>query len=495
MITDTELIELETLVRDREICQGISDFWRFCQLKSPKYYTERKPHLKTLCTVLQNFYEGKLIREDGLPFKKLMINMPPRMGKTRTMTNFSQWILGKNQNERIILGSYNDDTAGDFSKYTRDGIQEERHTEDSYVFSDFFPVVKIRFGTSSYSKWALEGQHFNYIGAGIGGSLTGKGGSIQMIDDPVKNDSEAFNEERLEKIWSWYVGTFLSRGDTEEKNDSEIAEDPLEIVTMTRWSSGDICGRILASEDSKNWYKVIMKAYDETTDTMLCERTLSRTRYLDLMSKMTPEIFYANYLQETIEARGLLYKSLKTYDSLPVDENKKTLIEGIYNYTDTADEGSDYLCSINYAVYRGEAYILDVLYTKEGMELTESKAAKMMFSGKVNQSKIESNNGGRGFARNVERILKEVYKSNSTVIKWFHQSDNKDSRILTQSSFVQEHIYFPLNWKDRWPGFFKSMTTYIKEGKNRNDDAQDCITGIAEQLSKRSSIGFLKEAA
>jgi len=60
---------------------------------------------------------------------------------------------------------------------------------------------------------------------------------------------------------------------------------------------------------------------------------------------------------------------------------------------------------------------------------------------------------------------------------------------MTQSSFVQEHIYFPVNWKDRWPEFYKAMTTYLKEGKNKHDDAPDCVSGIAESFG--NSWNFL----
>ena len=490
-LTDYEIVEMEMLLRQEQIDAGQQDFWKFCQLKSPRYYTDDKPHLRTLCTTLQDFYEGKLIRKDGLPYRKLMMNVPPRFGKTRTLTNFSQWILGKNQRERIILGSYNDDTAGDFSKYTRDGIEEKRNTETGYVFSDFFPEVIIKFGSNSYYKWALEGQFFNYLGAGIGGSITGKGGSVLMIDDPVKSEMEAFNEDRLNKIWNWYTGTFLSRGDTEERSDLLVAVDPLEIIAMTRWSNGDICGRILESEDRDNWYQVVMKAYDKDSDTMLCERTLSRTRYEDLQKKMIPEVFWANYLQETVDVQGRLYKDFKTYSELPADKNGKLLTEGVYNYTDTADEGSDYLCSICYAQYKGEAYVVDLLYTKEGMEKTEPKTAQLLHRNKVNKAVIESNNGGRGFARSIQRILKDELKNTTTIVEWFHQSENKAARILTHSSFVQEHIYFPVNWKDRFPEFYKSMTTFLKENKNRNDDAQDCITGVAERVGSGKTLEIL----
>ena len=54
-----------------------------------------------------------------------------------------------------------------------------------------------------------------------------------------------------------------------------------------------------------------------------------------------------------------------------------------------------------------------------------------------------------------------------------------------------EHIYFPVNWQNRWPEFYQSMVTYQKAGKNLHDDAQDAITGVAEIVSKKKSIVFV----
>jgi predicted phage terminase large subunit-like protein len=473
-----EIVEKQRESRNKIIESGINSLWQYCKLKSPGYFTEDKTYLIDLINTLQKFYEKKLLKPDGTPYKKLMINIPPRHGKSRSLINFCQWVLGKNPEERVIECSYNDDAAGDFAKYTRDGIQEERVNESLFVFSDFFPTTKIKYGSHSYFKWALEGQFFNYLGAGIGGSITGKGGSILIIDDPIKLAEEAFNEDRLEKIWSWYTGTFLSRGDAE-------GGEPLEIIVMTRWANGDICGRLLDGDEADEWYVFKLEVFDAKNDTMLCERVLSKKRYFELKKKMPAEIFLANYHQETVDQQGRLYKSFKTYDEIPLDKRGNPVFEIIKNYTDTADEGDDNLCSINYGVYQGEAYILDVYFTKDGMEITEEATAKFLMNSKVRTAKIESNNGGRGFARNVKRILWDKYKVNKISIHWFHQSKNKKARILSESAFVQEHIYFPVNWKDRWPAFHKSMITFLKEGKKQPDDAQDCITGVAENIGNK----------
>ena len=491
MITDEEIIELELLNRKEDCDIASQDFYKFCSLKDSAFYTEDKTHLTELCMTLDLFYKGTLVKDNGEPYKKIMINMPPQHGKTRTLINFCQWILGKNNEERIICGSYNDDTASDFSKYTRNGIQEEKNMEGYTVFSDIFPETTIQQGTATFKKWALTGQHFNYLGSGIHGSFTGKGGSVLIIDDPVKNQEIAVNEDALQKIWDWLTGTFLSRV-------SAVFGEPLEIMMGTRWASKDPFGIILASEEAKEWYVIKYEAYNKANDEMLCPSLLSRKRYEELRAKMQPEIFNANYHQSPIDLEGTLYKYFKTYDKLPVKshsngtEEEESLFEEIKNYTDTADEGDDFLCSINFGVYNKEAYLLDVYYNQSGMEVTEPAIADFLIKDEVNKAMIESNGGGRGFARNVKRILEEDLDNKSVIVKWFHQSKNKKARIITNSSFVMEHIYFPVNWKDRWPEFYQSLVSYQKAGKNKFDDAEDCITGVAEIVSKRPGVGFLK---
>ena len=107
----------------------------------------------------------------------------------------------------------------------------------------------------------------------------------------------------------------------------------------------------------------------------------------------------------------------------------------------------------------------------------------MLYENAVNVADFESNNGGRGFARQVRRILQEQYGSNKTTINTFHQSKNKEARILSNATWVMEHVYFPKNWKDRWPEYYKAMTKHQREGKNEYDDAADATTGIAEKIT------------
>ena len=471
-------IEKIKLLRQLRIINAKESFWEYCKAIAPDFYKEDRHHLKTLCDILQEIYEGTLINPlTSNPYKRLMINMPPRHGKSRTLVLFCQWCLGVERSSKIITCSYNDDLASDFSRYTRDGIMEVRTDELGIVYSDIFPDSKIKRGNAGFEQWALDGQFFNYKGAGVGGSITGKGANITIVDDIVKDALTAFNDEALKKIWLWYTGTFLSRNE----------EGGIQIINMTRWSKNDVCGRILSGDEANEWYVSKMEAYDKKTDKMLCDELLSKTTYLSLKKNMDQLIFKANYHQEPVDVQGRLYKDLKTYEVLPHDENRKCLIETIKSYTDTADTGTDYLCCIIYGVYQGEAYILDVVYTQEAMEITEPLTAKALHNNNTKLSFIESNNGGRGFARNVQKLLWDNYKNRTTSIQWFHQSQNKQSRILTNSTFIMDHVYFPVGWNKKWKQFYNDITNYQRQGKNKHDDCADALTGVAETISKNQS--------
>ncbi len=379
-----------------------------------------------------------------------------------------------------MTGSYNEVLSTTFSKNVRNSIQEVKADQYKPVFSDIFPNTRIKQGDGAMNLWSLEDGYNNYLATSPTGTATGFGATLMIIDDLIKNAEEANNESTKEKHWSWFTDTMLSR----------LEEGGKLIVIMTRWASDDLAGRVLEyyKQEEVNVRHVVMKALlDKKTHQMLCQDILSYRSYMRKVKAMGLDIASANYQQEPIDLKGRLYTSFKTYQGhLPQ-------FKEIRNYTDTADTGEDYLCSINYGVtFANEAYVLEVLYTKEPMEVTEPAAARLLCHDQVNKAKIESNNGGRGFARNVRRILEQEMGNNRTIIKWFTQTNNKQARIYSNSSWVMEHIYFPEDWKNRWPEYYDSMVKYQREGKNKHDDAQDATTGIAEECTRKSGINVMK---
>lgn len=447
------------------------EFFYFCNLMASDFYKPERRYLVELCEALQSFYEDEKA-------KVLIINEPPRHGKSRTASLFVEWVLGRNPAEKIMTGSYNNILSATFAKNVRNAIQEVKADDNITVYSDIFPNVRIKRGDAAMDMWSLDGGYNSYLATSPSGTATGFGCSLLIIDDIIKNSEEAYNETAKEKAWLWFTNTMLSR----------LEEGGKILIIMTRWASDDLAGR--AIEHFGNAAKVITMQALQPDGTMLCDEILSRHSYEEKVRAMGADIASANYQQEPIDLKGQLYSSFKTYDRVPTDVNGNPLFTSIRNYTDTADTGSDYLCSIVYGVYNGEAYVLDLLYTKDAMEETEPAMAAMLYKNDVNVIDFESNNGGRGFARQVRRILQDTYKSNKTVINTFAQTKNKVARILSNSTWVMEHIYFPVNWKDRWPEYYKAMTRYQREGKNAHDDAPDATTGIAEKMNEGERFSF-----
>lgn len=436
------------------------EFWQYCKLTSPDFYNNEREFLHDLSDRLQWFVEEA---EEQI----MVVNMPPRHGKSRTATKFVQWLFGKyGKKIKVMTGSYNETLSETFAKAVRDTIATEK-SKGSLVFSDIFPNTKIKYGASAVKKWSLDGSEVDsYLATSPTGTATGFGCNIMIIDDLIKNAKEAYNEGILEGHVQWFTDTMLSR----TENGFKI------IIIMTRWASADLAGFVL-----ENYDNVVHVNYKAVNDdgSMLCPEILSKADFELKTKNMNKDIVAANYQQEPIDVKGRLYTTIKTYTELPKDDKGNYIFDYRMNYTDTADEGKDFLCSICYMVYGESIYILDVLYTQDPMEKTEPATAEMLIKNDIRFANVESNNGGKGFARNVKKELKDRGHK-TTVVKWFHQSENKVARIISNSTGVMNNVYFPVDWENRWPEFAKAIKKYQRNGKNAHDDAPDALTGVYE---------------
>jgi len=461
------------------------NFWEFCKLLSPDFYKDDRPHLKKICDNLQALYDGRIVKysaeeewqivdikptQEHTTCKKLVLNLPPQHGKSRTLINFVTWMFGKNPNEKVITGSYNDSTAGDFSRYTRDGIDTKKATPEDIVYSDIFPKTRIKKGNAGFEKWALEGNHFSYLGVGIGGSVTSKGGTVLIVDDPIKSAEDALNENNLERIWLWYTSTFLSRVSAE-------GGEPLEIVCMTRWSDKDIVGRILGNPKTKNdWYLLKMVAYDEKTDTMLCPPIFNRKRFFDLKEQTLPIIFNANYLQEPGSKTGVLFKptDLNRFD---IKDLRKEEAEAILGYIDVMDDGTDSLAFPLAYVFKNKVYITDVVFTSENIDSTLPQCVSLLNMNKnFNYVRIEANNQGGGFKR---LMMQHFDPSKILSVK---NTTNKNTRIIMQYGFIKNYFYFRNDYEpnSQYAKFMDQVLAYMKDGSSKHDDAPDSLAGLSK---------------
>lgn len=455
-------------VRKRKIEDGKRNFRAYCNLRNPEFFKPERTYQDDICNTLQAAYEKRLVNEKtGEPYDILIINEPPGFGKSYTASTFITWVYGQNPKTQVISVSYNQTLSLTFSKSVREAVndREIEGDPDYFAVTSFFPDVKIKYGDGAMERWSLEGSYMSYLATSFDGSITGMRGHIGIIDDPIKNDKEAVDDNKKDAIWSFYKNTFQSR----------MLDGALVIVIQTRWASDDLAGRLLA-EFPERCYELKLSAVDEQGNS-ICEDLYS-TKDLQMKKRTLDEdIWMANYEQIPVDKKGALYGMFKTYDVVDQDSADRLI-----NYTDTADTGADFLCSISAAVFGRYGYLTDVYYTDAAMEVTEPETARRLQKAGVRECLIESNNGGRGFARNVIRHLQQL-RCFKCGVTWFTQSKNKKTRILSQATNVMDQIIMPEDWEKRWPEFARHIKKYQRKGKNEHDDAEDCLTGVVEVIN------------
>lgn len=465
-----EQLNKKNSARDKNLAMGRKNLRTFCNLRKPDFYKPEREYQDTLCNTLQAAYEKKLVNEKTKkPVKYLIINLPPGFGKSYTLANFVNWAYGQDVKNKVITVSYNGVIAPEFSRTAKDMIlEEEEEGEESYTTRSFFPDLKIKYGDSSVMKWSLEGSYTSYLATSFDGTLTGMRGNIIIIDDPIKSAEEAVNDGVKEKHWNFFKNTLSSR----------MLPGALCIIVLTRWATDDLAGRVMDKfPDQCYELKIPALTVDGPEGVSTCEDLYPTEDLQNKRLTLDEEIWGANYMQIPVDKKGSLYGEFKTYDAVDPDKFEKML-----NYTDTADEGDDLLCSISGGQIGRYGYVTDVYYTDDPMEITEPETARRLQLNGVREALIESNNGGRGFARNVIRHLKEL-KCHKCSVTWFHQGKNKRTRILTNASNVMEQIIMPYDWKERWPDFYKHVSRFQRKGKNDHDDAEDTLTGFVELIN------------
>lgn len=450
------------------------NLYDYCLTKNEKFYKD-KAYLKEICDAIQEFEN-----DDN---ELLVINAPPRFGKSFTATNSAQWLLGRNPKYKMMTCSYNETLSMKFSRQVRNAIQESfiDSSFNKIVFKDVFPSVKIKYGCSSTQMWALDGNNEeNYLATSPNATTTGIGADFIIIDDIIKNKYEACNSTILSKHWEWFTDTLYSRLEGKRKI----------LVFMTRWATKDLAGRLIQMfKEQKRKYRLITKKACDN-GVMLNDTILNYQQYQNLVQTIGEEIVRANYDQEPIDLKGILYENLITYDIDSMNEDEKPKFVKILANCDTADTGLDYLCCVIYGQTKEKKnYILDVYYTQDSMEITEEEVAKRLTTFKVQHFYPESNNGGRGFSRSVERRCREM-GNNFTVFRPYTQTLNKQARILSNATTVELNVFFPKNWSKLFPTFYQHVTEYQRTGKNEHDDAPDCLTSIVEKLQHGGGIKF-----
>lgn len=190
---------------------------------------------------------GRLEAVERGEIDRLMLFCPPRTGKTELLIRFAAWHLGRQADRPILYASYGADLAWEKSGDTRAVVASEE-------FAQVFPGVGLNPLQRSVQRWRIAGRRGGMQAQGVGGPLTGKGGSLIIVDDPVKNRQEADSRTMRDAAWKWYTSTLRTR----------LEPGGRIVLVMTRWHEDDLAGRLLekAKEDpaADQWTVVSLPA-------------------------------------------------------------------------------------------------------------------------------------------------------------------------------------------------------------------------------------------
>ena len=429
--------------------------------------------------------------------RKLIVTVPPQHGKSLgSSVLLPAYMLGINPDARVAIASYSATLASRFNRRVQRLMESPEYEE---LFAD--TRIKKQGQKSSYIRTADQveviGRAGELFSVGREGSLTGNRVDVFILDDLYKDAMEANSPIVRENCWEWYTSVVRTR----MHNLSQ------ELIVFTRWHEEDLIGTISSREKvtpltrweqldapTEGWLHLNFEALKESPASEIDPRRVGEPLWSEQHSRelllekrhLDPLRFECMYQGRPTVRGGLLYgDNFATYDRLPECIVKRG------NYTDTADTGDDYLCSVCYVVdNRNTIYVTDVVYSREPMEVTERLVADMINRTSTRVADVESNNGGRGFARAV------AARTPLARIGWFHQNGNKEARILSNSATVTGRIRMPSDWAQLWSDFHNHLTTYRRVFRsNRWHDAADVLTGIVERELCRPSagkIGFLQ---
>jgi predicted phage terminase large subunit-like protein len=199
-------------------------------------------HHQEICTKLEQVERGEI--------RRLMVFAPPRHGKSElTSKRFVGWCMGRKPDRQIIATSYSAELATDFGRAVRNMVRDQ-------LYRNVFPDTQLAEDSTAAGRWHTNHGGI-YVAAGVGGSITGRGADILLVDDPFKNREEADSEKVQETVYNWYTSTAFTR----------LMPGGAEVLILTRWNEKDLAGRLLeeqgaydAESNPDGWHVVKMPA-------------------------------------------------------------------------------------------------------------------------------------------------------------------------------------------------------------------------------------------
>lgn len=457
-----------------------------------RYYLPRRKQLFWLVKKMQRLLDDEL--------DILSISMPPGTGKTTLGEFFISFVMGHYPNTPNLMSSH----SGYMTRMFYDAVLNIIQSNE-YCWADVFPDVifegtNAKEETINLDRW----QPFKTLTCRpIRASLTGvtRCEGYLYVDDLVSGIEEALSKERLDKLYGEYTTDLKSR---KKKNAKEIH-------IATRWSVHDVIGRLERQyENNPRAEFIAVPDIDPQTGESNFDYDydvgFDVAYFKDMEDSMDEVSYRCLFKSDPIEREGILYhmEELKRYlGGLPVDDNGNTKDpDAILAICDTKDTGTDYNCLAVFYQYGQNFYLEDCVFQNIDPKTLDELNANMLVRHKVQQAQFESNKEGSRTANEVEKLVKE--KGGRCHITKKYSTQNKETKIIVNSSWVKEHVYFKdiTEYEPRsdYGKMLTNLCTYSQLGKNAHDDAPDAMAmfalfvdnleGLKAEVTSRSALGI-----
>jgi len=427
-----------------ELCKR--SFWHFCLYYDEQFYTER-PFLKDVADGFQAIEDKKI--------KSLSVSMPPRAGKSYITSLFCAWTIGRNPSKSVMRNTC---TATLYLKFSYDVRAIVKNDRFKRVFAD----VQLSDDKANLQGWNTNhAKMVSYFGAGVGGTIIGFGASnVAITDDLYRGIEDALSDTVNDRIIQWKEST----------HDSRFESGCSRIDIGTRWSLNDVIGRNMGQNQYEQ--SVIVPALDHN-DVSFCDAVMTSDEYKIKRLRTANEIWLAEYQQQPVDMKGRLFADLQFIDKSEFEAMTATNpIEGTIAYIDVSDQGTDYTAMAICAIIKNTPFVVDYVFTRDNTDVTLPMCAEKLTRWNVTYCRVESNNMGAMFARQLQTLTK-------TRILQVNNTTNKITRIIMQSAFIMHTLQFVKNGDNHSELFIQNVLSFSKEGKNKNDDAPDCIAGLS----------------
>jgi predicted phage terminase large subunit-like protein len=475
-----ELLLLDAELKKRRSRKKILDFTTYTK---PDY--EVNWHHERLCEFIDEFLADPT-------FNRAMVFMPPRHGKSEIVSRrLPAFVHGINPDAEIMLSTYNSDLAGDMST-------DVQRIIDSPRYAELFPRSQItkEGKLSKYTRSKLEYELIpiqemgkepfypkgSFRAQGVGGSYTGRGSNLTIIDDPYRGRTDSDSKNYREMLYKFYTSTLYTRLERGGKI----------LITLTRWHADDIAAHLLAlakaDPHADQWRVLSLPAIRENTANPLDPRKLGDPLWVGkydapVLAKIKSSIgsrdWSSLYQQRPTAEGGNIIQSewIKYYKVLP--QRFDQVIQS-WDFAVKDKSGSDYTACQVWGRIKADKYLIYQFRARVSFPVACQKVVEIskMFP-QAHKKLIEAKANGPAIVQTLKKVIPGLVE-----VEPYGDKISRVNSIAPQ--YESGNVYYPVSSIAPW--IDDHVTELCDFPNGAHDDTVDCASQALNELKKAQVI-------